>query len=72
MIRKGVFMRVHKVMLALGILALGGIAAFGADPWKSQVTSATIQIIPAVKSMDEALTAIPVDTTRWGHVIVIR
>ena len=65
-------MRVHKVILALGGLALGGIAAFGADPWKSQVTSATIQIIPAVKSMDEALTAIPVDTTRWGHVIVIR
>ena len=65
-------MRVHKVMLALGILALGGIAAFGADPWKSQVTSATIQIIPGVKSMDEALTSIPVNTTRWGHVIVIR
>ena len=65
-------MRVHKVMLALGGLALGGIAAFGADPWKSQVTSATIQIIPGVKSMDETLTSIPVDTTRWGHVIVIR
>ncbi len=65
-------MRVCKVMLALGVLALGGIAAFGANPWKSQVTSATIQIIPGVKSIQETLTSIPVDTTRWGQIIVIR
>ena len=65
-------MKVHKVILALGILALGGIAAFAVDPWASQVTTAAVQMMPAVKSIDFAVMDVPIDTTPRGLFIVVQ
>ena len=52
--------------------AAGGLFDDDGEPWVARMTSATIPIIPGVKSIRDSRTSIPVDTNKGGHVIVVR
>lgn len=64
--------RMLTILAVVMTAAAVQIVQAAGERWSSQVTTAAVQMMPAVKSIDFAVMDVPIDTTPRGLIIVVQ